>query len=271
MKPWVIKIGGAALSNPSSISEVVKTVVHLKNQGQDVVIVHGGGPLINQKLLEKKISWTFFEGQRVTTQEMMNCIEEGLGEVNQMITTALLASNLNCIGIPGNQDNMFLCEQMNVELGLVGQITKMNVQAVQDALVLGLVPVIAPMGVDEQGLSYNINADWGASQLAVALGARILLYCTDQRGILDLNGLPYDSLTLAQLRILMEKEGVTGGMLAKARTIEFALTHQVEKVSVMHAMEICELVIDKNTCGTLCVGMSRLEYIMKMQEVAHVI
>ena len=146
----------------------------------------------------------------------------------------------------------------------------MNVSSVEEALSKGLVPVVAPMGVNEEGESFNINADWGASQLAVALEARILLYCSDQRGILDLNGLPYDSLTLAQLRILMEKEGVTGGMLAKARTIEFALTNKVEKVSVMHALEIGELVIKKQSCGTLCVGMSRLDWILKMQEVSHV-
>ena len=112
MTPWVIKIGGAALSNPSSILEVVKTVAYLKHQGQDVVLVHGGGPMINQKLLEKNISWTFFEGQRVTTPEMMRGIEEGLGEVNVGIMEALMKVKVPCVGIPGNHNDMFLCKQM---------------------------------------------------------------------------------------------------------------------------------------------------------------
>jgi acetylglutamate kinase len=271
MKPWVIKIGGAALSHPSSIAEVAKSVAYLTSIGQPVVLVHGGGPLINQKLQEKNIKWTFHEGQRVTTPEMMSGIEEGLGEVNLMITQALSKLGVKNIGLPGNQDQMYSCVQMNPSLGLVGEIIGMNVKTITEALKQGITPVIAPMGVDNEGQSFNINADWGASHLAVALGARVLLYCTDQYGILDINGLPYDSLTLAQLRILMEKEGVSGGMLAKARTIDFAISSGVEKVSVIHALQINELVAEKKSTGTLCVGMSRLEYFLKLQEVAHVI
>ena len=269
MKPWLIKIGGAALANPASIHELVKTIVHLKQLREQVVVVHGGGPMINQKLLEKNIQWSFFEGQRITTQKMIDCIAEGLSEVNEHLTSALEAAGLATLGLRGNLEAIFISRPMNESLGLVGEVKHVNTTKIQETLDAGLVPVIAPMGIDEHEQSYNINADWGAAKLAVALGAKNLLFCTDQRGILDLNKLPYDSLTLTQLRILMKKEGVTGGMLAKARTIEFALTHRVEKVIVLHAQELCELVIEKNICGTFCVSMSRIEYINKMQELSH--
>ncbi len=269
MKPWVIKIGGAALANPTSINELVKTVVHLKKMGEDVVVVHGGGPMINQKLLEKNISWSFFEGQRITSQEMIDCIADGLTEVNAQLTSALEAAGIQAQGVLGNREAIFISKPMNESLGLVGEVKNVNISSIRQLQIQGIVPVIAPMGVDENSQIYNINADWGAAKLAVALEARNLLFCTDQRGILDLNKLPYDSLNLTQLRILMKKEGVTGGMLAKARTIEYALTHDVEKVIVLHAQELCELVIDRNICGTFCVLMSRIEYITKMQELSH--
>lgn len=269
MKPWVIKIGGAALANSASIHELVKTVVYLKELGEPVVVVHGGGPMINQKLLEKNIQWSFFEGQRITTQEMIDCIAEGLSEVNEHLTSALEAAGVKTQGLRGNLESIFLSRPMHESLGLVGEVVEVNTSQVLEALERGEVPVIAPMGIDETSQSYNINADWGAAKLAVALNAKNLLFCTDQRGILDLNKLPYDSLTLTQLRILMKKEGVTGGMLAKARTIEFALTNQVEKVIVLHAQELSELVIQRNICGTFCVSLSRIEYITKMQELSH--
>lgn len=270
MKPWVIKLGGAALSNPDAVHNLAQAVVLLKEQGQSVAIVHGGGPNINQRLTEKNISWTFHEGQRVTTSEMMGVIVSALGEVNKMICEVFSSYGLNPVGIMGNENKMFLCRLMNQDLGLVGEVTSVDVMKVQDALAMGLIPVIAPIGVDLKDVSYNINADWGAQALASDLGAKILIYATDQRGILDLNGLPYDSLTLSQLQILMEKGGVTGGMLAKSRSIEKALNHGVEKVCVTHALEMKDL-IETRFGGTLCVSMSKLDYVMKMKEMNHAV
>lgn len=265
MKPWVIKLGGAALTNMKSISELAHAVAILKKRGEQVVVVHGGGPMINQKLKEKNISWNFFEGQRITTPEMMTGINEALGEVNKTICDVFTLLGIKNIGISGHTSSMFHCQQMKPELGLVGEITHVNTHAVQDALAMDLVPVIAPIGVGEEFESFNINADWGASHLASAINAKNLVFATDQRGILDLNELPYDSLTLAQLRILMEKGGVTGGMLAKSRSIEHALLNGVNKVCVTHALEMLEL-IETKFGGTQVVLMSRLDYVMKMKE-----
>lgn len=264
MNPWVIKIGGAALSNPDSLKVLAEAVALLKVQGEQVVVVHGGGPVINQRLIEKQISWEFHEGQRITTVPMMSVIESAMGEVNRMICDVLTENGIKNTGIPGT-NGMFFCRPMNAFLGQVGEVIQVNTNSVVDALAMGFVPVIAPIGVDADGISYNINADFGASSLALALNARTLIYATDQRGILDSNELPYDSLTLSQLRILMEKGGVTGGMLVKSRSIEKALVSGVKKVCIIHALELHEL-IETRFGGTLCVEMSRLETVMKMKE-----
>ncbi len=265
MKSWVIKLGGAALSNPEAARNLAQAIVLLKEQGESVVVVHGGGPMINKRLEEKNISWSFHEGQRVTTPEMMTVIESALGEVNQMICDVFTEYGIKNIGIPGNTNDMFFCRQMNPILGQVGEVIKVDPSIVEDALAMDFVPVIAPIGVDEEGRSYNINADWGASSLASTLNAKALVYATDQRGILDCNELPYDSLTLSQLKILMDKGGVTGGMLAKSRSIEKALMSGVKKVCVTHALEMKEL-IETRIGGTMCVEMGRLEQVMKLKE-----
>ena len=265
MKPWIIKLGGAALYNSESVKNLAQAIFHLKQQGQTVVIVHGGGPMINQCLKEKNISWNFHEGQRITTPEMMSVIESALGEVNHMICDVFTNLGIKNIGIPGNAKDMFFCRPMNAVLGQVGEVIKVDTSIIDDALAMDLVPVIAPIGVDEEGVSYNINADWGASSLATNMQAKVLIFATDQRGILDCNGLPYDSLTLPQLKILMEKGGVTGGMLAKGRSIENALLNGVYKVCVTHALELDEL-IETRFGGTHCVEMGRLERIMKIKE-----
>jgi acetylglutamate kinase len=270
MNPWVIKLGGAALSHPAAIENLAQAVVLLKEQGEQVVVVHGGGPTINKHLSEKKIQWSFFEGQRVTGPEMMSVIESALGEVNHSICEVFKNYGVKNIGIPANAHEMFQCRPMHPELGLVGEVIKVDSSIVRDALAMNITPIIAPIGIDEDGLSYNINADWGASSLASELQAKVLIFATDQRGILDLNGLPYDSLTLAQLRILMEKEGVTGGMLAKSRSIDKALKSGVKKVCVTHALELQDL-IETKYGGTLCVEMSRLDYVMKMKENHHAV
>lgn len=265
MKTWVIKLGGAAITNPESVKVLARAMALLKSTGQRVVIVHGAGPVINQRLVEKGISWSFHEGQRITTPEMMSVIEGALGEVNQMICDALCDQGLKPAPMPANQYGMFHCEEMDAKLGQVGKVIRVNGHEVKEILKNAAIPVIAPIGLGPEGMSFNINADAAAAALAVELQVDNLIFATDQRGILDLNELPYDSLTLAQLRVLMEKGGVTGGMLAKSRSIEAALINGVRKVCITHAMELSDL-IETRQGGTLCVAMSRLDYVMKLKE-----
>lgn len=157
-------------------------------------------------------------------------------------------------------ESSLICEILQKNgLNTVG--ISLNATSALDAVAMGLIPVIATAGVD---------ADWAASTIALAVKARILIYATDERGILDLNELPYDSLTLSQLNILMEKGGVTGGMLNKSRSIENALLGGVAKVCVTHALELKDLIETKHG-GTLCVAMSRVDFLAKVKETEYAI
>lgn len=251
MNPWIIKIGGAALSHKDSVLEVARCVAALKEHEVEVVIVHGGGPIINKKLREKNISWSFHQGQRITSQEMISAIEEGLNEVNLEIQSTLASIGLKSFGINGGKDQIFNCKKMDENLGLVGEVQSCNLELIGQAIQEGNIPVVAPIGVGSDGQFYNINADWGAAHLAVAVGAPILIYCTDQLGILDCNGSPYEKLTFPELESLLGSGEVTGGMLTKCRTIEFALTHGVNEVNVLHALEIGKF-IKYSSVGTKC-------------------
>lgn len=270
MEPIVIKLGGAAISNPHSVKTLAQSVAYLKSQGESVVVVHGGGPMINQMLTERGIKWSFFEGQRITTPEMMSVIVEALTEVNHMICQELLNCGVAVRSMPGNVYPLFYCQSAIPELGMVGKINHVDSQQITSALADGFVPVVTPVGIDNKGQSYNINADWGASSLAASLSARSLIFATDQRGILDFQGLPYDGITLADLRILMKKGVVSGGMLAKCRSIEQALLDGVGRVCVTHALELLNLVETKSG-GTVCVSMSRLDYALKMKESSYAV
>lgn len=262
MKPWVIKLGGAALSNPEAAKNLAETIIVLKERGEQVVVVHGGGPMINKHLTEKNINWSFFEGQRITTKEMMSVITDALSEVNKSICEVFTSFGISTVGIHGPASELFFCRSMNKDLGLVGEVIQVNPALIIDVLNMGQVPVVAPIGFDYEERNYNLNADLGASALASALNANILIFATDQQGILDHNKLPYDSLTLAQLQVLMTKGGVTNGMLAKSRSIEKALLNGVKKVCVTHALELKDL-IENRRGGTFCVESSLLDYVTK--------
>ena len=260
----VLKMGGAALKDKKCIQEISSSVVYLKSKGYQVVIVHGGGPMINHKLIEKGIQWNFHEGQRITTYPMIECIEEAFLEVNQMIMSDLFRVGVNPVAYPGFKNNLLLCEQLSVELGQVGVVTEVNAYSIHQYLNLGLTPVIAPMGVGLHGEKYNINADWAAAKIAHAVCAKHLMYCTDQIGILDSDGLPYDNLTSDQIQILIDKEGVTGGMLVKAQTILFSLKNQVKHVFVLHANDLMNLVMNEK-CGTNCAAQGHADYCASLQ------
>lgn len=265
MNPWVIKIGGAALSHKDSVLEVAKCVAALKEHDVDVIIVHGGGPIINKKLRDKNISWTFHQGQRITTQEMIAAIDEGLTDVNVEIQTTLHSIGVNNVGINGGKEQVFYCTLMDENLGLVGQVQSVNLASIKNAISEGKTPVLAPIGVGENGQLFNINADWGAAHIATSMDASVLIYCTDQLGVLDQNGSPYQTLTYSELSTLIQTEKVTGGMLAKCRTIEYALTHGVDEVNVLHALEIGKF-IKHSSVGTKCIKPTLVYEVMKRTE-----
>ncbi len=236
----VIKLGGSSLQNPDTLNKLSALVNQLIQQGEQPVLIHGGGPAINQELTRLGITWQFINGQRQTTSEMISVIEKVLGQqINSQLVEQLKQANIPAVGISGADQNMLFCTQADVELQQVGQIQQVNTDQIKALLELNppQVPVIAPIGIGAEGEKYNINADWAATKIAIALRAEKLIFLTDQSGILDQNS---DLVPLVSPDILHEmiRAGIIhGGMYTKVMTMMMALQQGVSEVQVMHASQ----------------------------------
>lgn len=263
----LIKLGGAALTDARLVESICDDLYRVRAVGVKVVIVHGGGPSINEELTRRGLTWEFVEGLRVTTPEMMDVVETVLcGSVNRRLVRSLNATGVKAVGFSGIDGGTLICRASDERLGLVGTIDKVNTTLIENILnlknELGLpaIPVIAPVALGRDGLSYNINADWAASRIATALGVTKMIFLTDQEGILDAEKRLIPELDAGEVEQLIEAGVVKGGMLAKARTILHALKNQVTDVHILNARRphalIEELFTDRGV-GTICRLRSR--------------
>jgi acetylglutamate kinase len=257
----LIKLGGAALQDATIVQSLCQDLQAIRSVGLKVVLVHGGGPAINQELKARGIDWEFIDGQRVTTPAMMEVIEMVLcGLVNRRIVRALNAAGVRAIGMSGSDANLLLCQQASQKLGQVGKIDRVDAQVIHSVLNSDTIPVIAPVGMSVEGEAFNINADWAASRIAQALGINKMLFLTDQDGILNARGTLIQELDAAQLESLVETNVVYGGMLAKAQTILSALGNGVQDVHVLNARHphgLIEELFTDGGVGTICRLRSR--------------
>lgn len=250
----LIKLGGAALQTNSALEYVTQTIHRYRNLGYRVVIVHGGGPAINSELTRRGITWNFVGGQRVTTPEMMDVIESTLcGLVNRRLVRLLGAQGLPVVGFSGADHQTLICTPASSELGLVGNIQVVDARWIEQLLTLPspVIPVIAPLGVGATGECYNINADWSASHLAVALKAEQLLFITDQTGIMDEEGEIISAVDADGLQNMIDCKVVSGGMLTKTRAVLHALKSGIGTVRIMNAAASMADV-PHGTLGTSC-------------------
>ncbi len=217
-KTIVVKYGGNAMINEDLKKSVMQDIYLLNQLGVKVVLVHGGGPEISQgvKLLGKEPQ--FINGLRVTDQDTINVVLQMLaGKVNKSLVALLKGKGIGLCGIDGN---MLLCEKLQdeVDYGFVGEITQVNTTVLDIALNSGLIPVISTVGVDENGVVYNINADTAASKIAIALNAEKLVSMTDIAGLLRNR---FDESTLisevavSEVQGLIEQGIIAGGMIPK--------------------------------------------------------
>jgi acetylglutamate kinase len=263
----VVKLGGSVLKDDSLLKSICEDLTAIRKVGVALLVVHGGGPAINEELQRRGIEWKFVDGLRVTTPEMMNVIEMVLcGNVNRRVVRGLNAAGLKAVGLSGADAATLICKKTSEALGQVGTIERVNTHLIdqilqmQDDLGARGVPVIAPIGLGRDGLAYNINADWVASRIATQFGVTKMIFLTDQDGILDAQKKLIPELDAGELEQLIEDGTIEGGMLAKARTILHALQNQVTNVHVLNARResalIEELFTDKGS-GTVCRLRSR--------------
>lgn len=264
-KRILLKLGGASLQDNAILQGIVEAVKQFRRFDAHVVIVHGGGPAINEELTKKGIHWNFVDGQRVTTQEMMDTIEMVLGgSMNSRIVRALNAAGVPALGISGTDGGLLQCKQASAQLGQVGQIESVNTLWIESlgALPGKPVPVIAPLGVGSDGEAYNINADWAATRIASALKVDQLLFLTDQAGIWDGDKKVIHEASEKDLEALIADQVVQGGMLTKTRAVQFALAQGIEVVRVLNARDVMKG-LWSDWVGTTCYSMSNMPVWLK--------
>jgi acetylglutamate kinase len=225
----VVKYGGHAMGEEHLALEFGRDIALLKQVGINPVVVHGGGPQINAMLKRLAIQSTFIDGLRVTDAAMVEVVEMVLaGTVNKYVASLINKAGALAVGVCGKDGNMILARKLNrtkvdpdshieraLDLGFVGEPAAIDVRVIHALTGGGLVPVIAPVGVDAEGQTYNINADTVASAIAGALRADRLLMLTDVPGVLDKQKNLIDSLTLNEVKDRIEDGTITDGMIPK--------------------------------------------------------
>ncbi len=243
----VIKYGGHAMGDKKLSSSFAKDIGLLKEIGVSPVIVHGGGPQIGERLKSKKISSKFVEGLRVTDIETIKIVEEVLSkDINKEIVNSISATGGKAVGLSGNINNLISATKLNVELkdsdsniekivdiGFVGKPTNFKSEVILDHINNGEIPVIAPLGIDEDKFIYNINADTAAGFIAGKLKASKLLLLTDISGILDNDKKLISSLNLSEAKKIITKDFISGGMNPKIKTCIEAMKQGVQKSTIL--------------------------------------
>ncbi len=265
-KTVVIKFGGNAMVDEELKSSFARDVVLLKQVGVNPVIVHGGGPQIAKLLEQIGKQSRFIEGMRVTDDETMDVVEMVLGgQVNKQIVALINRHGGRAIGLTGKDGGLITARKMRLagsrepdhDLGQVGEVESIDPSVVAMLDDDGFIPVIAPIGVGQDGASYNINADLVAGRLAAVLGAEKLLLLTNTPGVLDRDGNLLTGLTAAETEGLIGDGVIHGGMLPKVRCALDAVnagvrTSQIIDGRVRHSV-LLELLTDSGV-GTLIRG-----------------
>jgi acetylglutamate kinase len=253
----VIKYGGNAMVDPALKAGFARDVVMLKLIGMNPVIVHGGGPQIGELLEKMKIESAFVQGMRITDERVMTVVEMVLGELNQEIVSLIHRQGGRAVGLTGQDGKLIRARKMklkdklsgfDLDIGLVGEIEKIEPELIDLLVSRNFVPVVAPIGMGPDGEAYNINADLVAGKLAERLAAEKLIMMTNTAGVLDQKGNLLTGLTAAQIDALFEDGTIHGGMLPKIGSAVDAVKRGVKSAHVIdgrvpHAL-LLELLTD---------------------------
>ena len=246
-KTFVIKYGGHAMVDETLKTSFASDIILMKRVGMNPIIVHGGGPQIGDLLKRLNIQSKFYQGMRVTDSETMDVVQMVLGGlVNKNIVTLINNQGGLAVGLTGKDGELIRARKMtftsdNIEMGVpeiidighVGEVTHVNAAIINTLIKHDFIPVIAPVGVGDDGRSYNINADLVAGKLAETLKAEKLLLLTNTPGILDKNGGRLTGLDESTVRNLIKDGVIDGGMLPKVRCALEAVKGGVKTVHII--------------------------------------
>ncbi len=272
-KTMVIKYGGNAMSDEKLKSGFARDVVLMKLVGMNPVIVHGGGPQIGELLKRIGKQSEFFEGMRITDSETMDIVEMVLGgQVNKEIVNLINKHGGSAVGLTGKDGALIQARKLVftrnnpemsapeiIDIGHVGEVSSIDTAVIDILLQGNFIPVIAPIGVGEDGQSYNINADLVAGKLAEVMQAEKLIMLTNTAGLLDGNGNVLTGLTVGRVNQLIEENVIHGGMLPKIHSALEAVNAGVKAAHIIdgrveHAV-LLEIFTNKGV-GTLIQGRS---------------
>jgi acetylglutamate kinase len=231
----VVKFGGNAMGDDDAMAEFARDVVLMRQVGVNPVVVHGGGPMINDMLQKLGIKSEFVRGKRVTDKATVEVVEMILsGLVNKRIVQAINDQGGRAVGISGKDDDLMVCVADDPELGFVGRPVEMNVQVLRDLYNAGIIPVVAPVATGmEDNETFNVNGDTAAGAIAGALQADRLLLLTDVSGVKNAAGEVMTQITPDEIREMTASGVIAGGMIPKTETALAALDQGVRAVTIL--------------------------------------
>ncbi|HQP32354.1 MAG TPA: acetylglutamate kinase [Deltaproteobacteria bacterium] len=242
-KRVVVKYGGHAMADPELKKTVARQIILLQYVGIQVTVVHGGGPQINSVLKQMGIVPNFIEGKRITDAQTLDVVEMVLsGVVNKEIVNLITMEGGKAVGLSGKDAGLIRAEKLyltrgdeddRIDIGLVGEVSAVNTEIIDTVESKGFVAVIAPLGVGDDGATYNINADTAAAAIAGSLKAEKLILLTDEAGVLDKDGSLISSIDTGRIQALIDGGVVTGGMIPKLECCAAAIHQGVKKAHII--------------------------------------
>ena len=244
-KTFVIKYGGSIMRDELLKRKLIEDITLLKLVGINPVIVHGGGPAINEMLKRLNVESKFVNGLRVTDRETMEVVEMVLGgSINKEIVDMINQQRGRAVGISGKDGGLIKARKKrfadsDIDLGFVGEVESIDPAIVENLIANDYIPVIAPIGSDEEGNTYNINADTVAGKLAIALKAEKLIYLTDVDGIRlapDDEQSRASVLSISEIKELIDAGRIKGGMLPKVESCMEAVSKGVVRTHILSGL-----------------------------------
>jgi len=250
----VIKCGGSVLVNPKLFKIFIEDIAVLNKLGFNPIIVHGGGKRINNKLSELNIKSNFIKGLRVTDKNTINIVENVLIDFNKEIVTALKNQSCESRRITSKEYNVITVKPESNNLGFVGTPTHIKVNVLKEIIKVNEVPVIAPLGLDKNNKTFNINADTVAGAIAKELKARRLMIISDVEGVLDDKKKLIPEINSQKAKELINQQVISGGMIPKINNCLDVASNGVKGVVIIDGRKnhsiLFELLSDKGS-GTL--------------------
>ena len=250
----VIKCGGSVLLEKNLFNQFIEDISVINKLGLSVVVVHGGGKNIQKKLDEHNLKSVFIDGLRVTDEKTIKIVEEALLELNFEILSEISNHHANSVSISPKRNNVIRVTPERKELGFVGTPTEIKKDIILEIINEKKIPLIVPMGIDEDNNIYNINADVAAGAIAKELKARRLLLMTDVEGVLDKSKNLISEINSSMANEMLENKTIAGGMIPKIKTCLDAVNNGVTGVVIVDGRKqhsiLFEIFSDKGA-GTL--------------------